>query len=266
VAGQTKFPAAKDSHTGADPFGFQPVTDLLATQLLSAVSSSATVLPVNSVSGWNARGFAVIRDADPDSLILPEIVTYTSTPAGQFAGVTRGVGSTAKAWPAGSIVELNPVSRHHDDLAAAIVAMQQTYLCDLQDTGGQSIPNNAVTALTWDTELSDPQGMHTGSGSVITMPVSGIYVFHAQVQWDAGVTGTRHMMITNNAIGGYIGYVSMPANLAASNIVQCVTPAVRVGAGTVATAYVYQDSGGSVSVGKGANAGRFTAVFLGGYT
>lgn len=124
MAGQTLFPTALDSHTGANPFGFQPLSDLLATQLLTSLTSTATTAVVQSSVGWNARGFAVIRPLDPESLVQPEIVTYTSTAAQQLIGLSRGVGSVAKAWPAGSVVELNPVSRHHDDLAAAIVAIE----------------------------------------------------------------------------------------------------------------------------------------------
>jgi len=269
MPGTTYYPTAKDSHTGADPFGFQPITDLLATTLLSGVSAMATTLPITSTSGWNARGFAIIRSANPDSLALPEIVTYTSTPTQQLAGVTRGVGTVAKEWPAGSIVELNPVSRHHNDLAAAIVAMQQTAVCDLYDTTTQSIPDITLTNLTWDTEQSDAQAMHTGSSADITVVQPGIYRALGQLQWDSNTVGARwHFIgVSPHPPAVYAGYKYISsAAVAASRTVQVITAPIRCAAGVTWRFGVYQNSGGARTITKVQNAGRFALYRMGGLT
>lgn len=50
--------------------------------------------------------------------------------------------------------------------------------CVLARTAAQSIANNTLTAITWDTETSDPQGFIAVSSSTLTVPsgYDGIYM------------------------------------------------------------------------------------------
>lgn len=125
MPGTTLFPGAQDSHVGGNPFGFQVLANLLGTSLVGNHSPAATTINAASTTTWESRGWFVLRNPDPLSAILPELCTYTSKNATQFLGVTRGAGGTAaKSWNDGTLIELAPVAAMHDDLAAAIVAMQ----------------------------------------------------------------------------------------------------------------------------------------------
>lgn len=54
----------------------------------------------------------------------------------------------------------------------------------------QSISSSTETTVAWDTEHSDPHGLH--SGGVITLP-TGLYTVHLDVAWEDGTTGRRNI-------------------------------------------------------------------------
>jgi hypothetical protein len=116
MPGTTNFPAALDSHTGADPFGLgEQFNNEFATTTTDHSDSIATVT-VDSTTNFPTRGIAVWED---------EVITYTGKTATTLTGATRGAGGTAAAAHAsGSRVEQVPAAAHHNDIAAAIVALQ----------------------------------------------------------------------------------------------------------------------------------------------
>jgi hypothetical protein len=116
MPGSTNFPASLDSHTGGNPFGFAEAINRKATTLDGALNNSATTITVVSTSGFPTRGSVAVGN---------EIVTYTGTSATTFTGVTRGAGGTAAiSHPSGEWVASVPTAANHNDLAAAIVALQ----------------------------------------------------------------------------------------------------------------------------------------------
>lgn len=123
MAGTTNYPSALDSHTGGDPYGFAELVNLKSTTLSASLTSSATTISVVSTSGFPTRGIIVIGTGRSST---PEIVTYTGTSGGtQFTGCTRGAGgSTAAAHILGETVAIVMTAAAHDDLAAALVAVE----------------------------------------------------------------------------------------------------------------------------------------------
>jgi hypothetical protein len=115
--GVTNFPVGLDSHVNASPPGFGALRHRTYTGLSAPITAGATTIPVGSVSNFPPNGYLVIGS---------EVVKYTGTTGGvTFDGATRGVdGSTAAAHAAGTPVVLAPVAGHHNDLAAAIAAVE----------------------------------------------------------------------------------------------------------------------------------------------
>lgn len=65
--------------------------------------------------------------------------------------------------------------------------------CAIYNSSNISIPNNTITEVTFDTDISDFFGMHsttTDTGKVI-LPLDGSYIFVFQAQWAADSSGKR---------------------------------------------------------------------------
>lgn len=116
TAGTTNFPGALDSHTGASPLGMGEVNNQANTLATASHTNSVTTVTVASTSKFPSKGYIVVKR---------EIISYTGTTATTFTGCTRGVGgTTAAAFLSGTLVEQVVVAANHNDLAAAIVAIE----------------------------------------------------------------------------------------------------------------------------------------------
>lgn len=116
TVGTTNFPGALDSHTSASPLGFGEVNNQAYTLSTAAHTNSVTTITVASTSAFPSKGYLVIKR---------EIVSYTGKTSTTFTGVTRGVGgTTAAAFLVGTVVEHVVVAANHNDLAAALVAVE----------------------------------------------------------------------------------------------------------------------------------------------
>lgn len=105
-----------DSHTSASPLGFGQVNNLAYTLTTTTHTNSVTTVTVADTSLFPSKGYIVVRR---------EVISYTGTTATTFTGCTRGVGgTTAAAFPSGTLVEQVPVAANHNDLAAGLVAVQ----------------------------------------------------------------------------------------------------------------------------------------------
>ncbi len=112
----TNFPAALDSVSSGNPFGFAETPNFISTTLNGDHNNSVTTITVISTTGFPTRGFISIET---------EVISYTGTTATTFTGATRASdGTTAAAHLSGSEVAVVPTARHHNDLAAAIVALE----------------------------------------------------------------------------------------------------------------------------------------------
>jgi len=69
----------------------------------------------------------------------------------------------------------------------------------INQSAGQSIPDNTVTTLTYDTESYDTDAYHSGSGSTMTVPANGKYQLIATASFTGnGGGGFRLMRIIKN--------------------------------------------------------------------
>lgn len=118
MAGSTNFPTSLDDHVGGDPFGFAVATDGLGTLLTATANIGATSLTVTSTTGFESRGELILSEST--GAVVPEVVTYTGKDATHFTGVS----ALTKAWAIGDRVRIGPTARSHNDLAAAIVAIE----------------------------------------------------------------------------------------------------------------------------------------------
>lgn len=131
MAGTTNYPGSLDSHTGGDPFGFAEVGNYIYTLTTLAHTAVVTTITVASTTGFASRGLLIVGR---------EIVSYTGKTSTTFTGCTRGTdGTTAAAFGVGALVGSAPVAANHNDLAAAIVAIE-TKLGTGSVVGGSDIP------------------------------------------------------------------------------------------------------------------------------
>lgn len=116
MVGSTNFPSSLDSHTGASPLGFGEVNNQAYTKATASHTNSVTTITVASTALFPSKGFIVVKR---------EIISYTGTTATTFTGCTRAVGgTTAAAFLSGTLVEQVVVAANHNDLAAAVVAVE----------------------------------------------------------------------------------------------------------------------------------------------
>lgn len=116
MAGTTNFPTSLDSHTGADPFGFGEIGNGEYTALTADASTSATTFSVGTTAAFASRGLLICED---------EVFSYTGKTSTSFTGVSRGVdGTSVAAHKSGRIVGSAPIAANHNDLAAALVAVE----------------------------------------------------------------------------------------------------------------------------------------------
>jgi hypothetical protein len=116
TAGTTNFPGALDSHTGASPLGMGEVNNQANTLATASHTNSVTTVTVASTSLFPSKGYILVKR---------ELISYTGTTATTFTGCTRGVGgTTATAFLSGAVVEQVVTAANHNDMAAAIVAVE----------------------------------------------------------------------------------------------------------------------------------------------
>lgn len=119
--GTTLLPTARDSHTNGSPAGFSQLGNMLQTAMTADHTSSQTTINVTSNVGFPTAGYLSIGRRG-----AVEIVSYTGVSGTtQFTGVTRGAqGTTARTHLVGSIVASVFTASHHNDIAAAVEALE----------------------------------------------------------------------------------------------------------------------------------------------
>lgn len=116
MSGSSNFPGSLDSHTSASPLGFGEVTNQAYTLATAAHTNSVTTITVASTSVFPSKGYLIVKR---------ELISYTGKTSTTFTGCTRGVGgTTAAAFLSGTLVEQVVTAANHNDLAAAIVAVE----------------------------------------------------------------------------------------------------------------------------------------------
>jgi hypothetical protein len=122
-------------------------------------------------------------------------------------------------------------------------------------SGTQSIPNDSLVALSFDSEAFDTADLHSAAvnSSRLTAPVSGLYELDAAVDWFVNPTGSRVAQIWKNNTTIIVSDNVAPTN----DDDHVLSTLVRLSAGDFVELKVKQTSGGSllVATGSGVSAG-----------
>lgn len=115
----------------------------------------------------------------------------------------------------------------------------------------QSIPNAAATSIGFDTESYDTDVYHNNvvNPSRITVPSSGLYLATATITFNTNVTGIRQIEVLKNGLG-FVGMANIRSVPIAGFplILNVSTGPIYLAAGDYLEVFVYQTSGGALSV------------------
>lgn len=111
-----------------------------------------------------------------------------------------------------------------------------------------SIPNNAVTALTFDSERHDTGALHSTSSNTgrLTAPSAGLYAIGACVRWNPTGGGTRQLYLRLNGATFIAEQVGDFTSGAA--VMQTIETQYRLAATDYVEVVVLQQSGGALNV------------------
>ena len=121
--------------------------------------------------------------------------------------------------------------------------------CKITKSASQSIPNATLTAITWNQESYDTDGMHdtVTNNTRVTFNTTGKYSVLAQAEWEIAGGVFRFLEIMKNGSGG-IARVRYGAEGASENIVPYVG---EFQVGDYIELCVYQDAGGNIDFESG---------------
>jgi hypothetical protein len=135
--------------------------------------------------------------------------------------------------------------------------------CYAFDSGTQSIPNNALTAVDFDSESVDSDGFHENvtNPSRITIPagMGGTYVVGGFVMCASNASGVRIATLAKN--GTNIGPAPQGNTDDAAAYGAVLSSVVELAAGDYLELKVYQSSGGALDVGDATNANQQSALY-----
>lgn len=155
-----------------------------------------------------------------------------------------------RTWTAGEIVTAAMLNTNVRD--AINFLLSKPYVSVYQ-TAAQSIPTATFTAINFDTEETDNDGMHsTGTNpSRLTAVTPGWYLVSGQVAYAANATGSRNARLgVNLAVVPASGTTTLPAN-GNLGVATVATRAVFLNAGDFVQIQGMQSSGGALNTGVG---------------
>lgn len=133
------------------------------------------------------------------------------------------------------------------DVESIAVRTVEKPLCIVRKSTVTNVANNGAV-LTWDTEDTDPNGLHSTSSNTsrITPNVAGWYRITATVHWAANATGRRAVAINKN--GATAGYGQISPGSSAGTTSTTVTRTVQANGSTdYFEVFAYQDSGAGLN-------------------
>jgi hypothetical protein len=138
-------------------------------------------------------------------------------------------------------------------------------LCRANQTGNTSIANNTTTAMPFNAENYDTDGMHstTSNTTRLTVVTAGVYALTAQVTWDINNTGIRVINLRLNGATN-IAFCSQTNNGASNFTEMTVSTQYSLAAADYVEATVYQNAGGPLNArGDVTNGVWICAAFVG---
>lgn len=135
--------------------------------------------------------------------------------------------------------------------------------CRVYNNAAISIPNNTVTALTFNSERWDTDDFHSTvtNTSRLTVPVAGLYYIHGHIQIAAGANVASVQIRLNGAT--YITRHSDPQSSTAAREMS-VSTCYSLAASDYVELVVFQNSGGALNVNAvGNHSPEFGMTYLG---
>ena len=136
--------------------------------------------------------------------------------------------------------------------------------CLVSHSVAQTIANNTITSLAFDTELADTDSMHStvSNTSRITANTEGLYAMFASVQFAGNTSGVRTVSIVLN---GSTTLVTQDAeNLGTNAIKLSCSTVYPLDANDYVEVRVRQDSGGNLDCQSSAGLPNFRVAWIGG--
>lgn len=110
----------------------------------------------------------------------------------------------------------------------------------------QSIPNNTITTLTYDTVIYDSHSGWSNSTHVYTVQVAGWYWVSMQIELDSNSTGIRTCRLNQNGTGSTILIHTMTPNAIGDSSGLYLTGPVKCAIGDTLKVELVQTSGGAL--------------------
>jgi len=123
---------------------------------------------------------------------------------------------------------------------------RERFVCLIEKSGTQSIPDSTQTNLTFDTTDADDQKAFDGT-STVTLPYNGIYIVTGYVAWAANTTGSRQHVVLQNGVSRAQDWRAATAT-AADGAQSTVSSPINGKKGDTIKHAVFQDSGGALNV------------------
>lgn len=153
-----------------------------------------------------------------------------------------------RTWVSGEIVTAANMNTHVRDNMKAIGGADKAW-CRVYNSATQSIPDNAITAVTFDSEQSDVQAMHSTSSNTsrITVPASwgGPYLIGSQVNFAGVAASDIAAAIRINNVNDLIYGTGVTSTVITGGIPLCTLNTLA--AGDYVETRVYQKSGAALN-------------------
>lgn len=137
--------------------------------------------------------------------------------------------------------------------------------CSVYMSADQTLTNNTLTALTFNTEYFDTDAFHSTSTNTsrFTVPSgkAGKYHINGFIWWSATSTGVRNAEVYKN--GSAISYGSQIGAVTTTAISNTLSYITDLAEGDYIEIFGYQNSGGNANVGGGTLSSQITFQYLG---
>lgn len=195
---------------------------------------------------------------------IPSMDTSAECVPGMIITVAEGTLYADTTW---QLTTNGTITLNTTALAFAPVARAVAPACRVYKATGQSINNITLTALTFDNERFDNDGMHSTSSNTsrITFTKPGVYVVSGSVAWDSANSKNVWLGIRLNGVSSssYLAAQWTPAGFSAEATVSTI---YKFAAGDYIELMVYQQHGSALSTLAAANLPfpqEFSAAYVG---
>ena len=79
----------------------------------------------------------------------------------------------------------------NQDIVANTLALHSRSCCIATDANNQTVENETLTSITFDTEVIDTDGYHSASAARFYAPVTGVYAVHARAKANGDINAPK---------------------------------------------------------------------------